>query len=131
LKSDYVTVGWNMSGIRSSVGFTANWRGEASPRDDSLNRDSIGAGFKVSRTFNPQLSVDFSSDFRREEFGAASVKSNEWSTGLGASWFFVPALGLRASWSHLTGSGDTSLGDDTRDYSENRYSVRLTWSPSR
>lgn len=127
-RSDYVTAGLSIPGERSTFSLSGSWRREAQ-RDDSFDRDSLRASVGLSRRVNQRLSVNFSSNYTREQFDATSIRFNEWATGVGLSWALSPAISATADYSRVVGDGDTNLGADTRDYTANSISARLIWSP--
>jgi hypothetical protein len=130
LRSDYATLIWSHDAARSSLSLTADWRREAHEREQNLNRTLRGAGMQISRQLSPRTQLKFFADYTGERFNTAAVDFDDWSAGVGMSWRFSSALGLSLDWAHQVGNGDTLFGPNTRDYTENRYTARFTWSPS-
>jgi hypothetical protein len=130
-RSDYVTANWGFEGARSSLSLSGDWRRDVQTRSVDQNRRSLAGRLQLTRNIGPRLGVDFHTGYRTEDFTTASIEFDEWDVGVGVRWSVTRAMGLNLAWDHYTGDGDTSLGPDTRDFSENRISLRLTWSPER
>lgn len=128
---DHARLSWALRGDRMSVTTSARWEREAHRIEFDLNRRLLGGSFQASRRLGPRATLNFTTDYFREEFGVASIKSDEWSVGLGLHWAATPAVGLAADWLRMVGDGDTAAGPGTRDFTENRYTLRLRWSPVR
>lgn len=129
LRADHATVSWRTEAVRSSIGLSADWRRERQRNDTALDRKSVGGSLDLSRQLAPRLDVLLSANYLTEDFQASSVEADEWSTSLGFNWSLTRQVAISTDWTRAVGQGDTTLGADTRDYTENRYSLRLTWSP--
>jgi hypothetical protein len=128
---DHARLSWALRGERMSVTTGARWEREAHRQERELNRRLLGGSLQASRRLGPRATLNLSTDYFREEFGIAAIESDEWSVGLGVHWTATRTVGLAADWTHMVGDGDTSAGAGTRDFTENRYTLRLTWSPVR
>lgn len=128
-RSDYLSVGWGLEGQRSGLALSADWRKESQTRSADQNRKSLSGRLQVTREVGPRLGLDFHTSYHTEDFVSASIEFDEWDVGLGMNWAVTRAVGVNLAWDHFVGDGDTSLGAGARDYSENRISLRLTWSP--
>lgn len=128
---DHVRLSWVLRGDRMSVNTAVRWEREAHRQEHELNRRLLGGALHTTRRLGPRASLRFSTAYFREEFRIAAIESDEWSVGLGLHWAASRTVGLAVDWAHMVGDGDTSAGPDTRDFTENRYTLRLTWSPQR
>lgn len=128
-RSDYATLSWILDAERSGLRAAMNWRREQHLRDTSGDRRALGASLQISRRISQRMEAEFHSGYNAEDFRLADVEFDEWNAGLGLAWSISRFVGISASWDHHVGSGDTALGADTREYSENRYSLRLNWTP--
>jgi hypothetical protein len=130
-RSDYAAAAWSFKGGRSTFEISGDWRREAHVRIVALDTEARGGGLRVSREITPRMTVDFNSEFQQEVFRVSGVKFDEWSTGLQLGWSITPAYAMTAQLVHYVGNGDTLLGPNTRDFTENRLTVLLHWSPHR
>jgi hypothetical protein len=130
LRADHLTLAWDNNGARSGVHLSANWRREAHQRDTTLDRRHLNGELQLTRRFSPRLGIAFNTGYTREEFQTAAIDFDEWGAGLSMTWSWNPALNLQMGWEHLVGSGDTVLGAGTRDYRENRLTLRLGYNPT-
>jgi hypothetical protein len=131
LRADLLTASWNLQGQRMTVTASANWRRERHRDQLDLDRNAWGGGLRATRTIGPRLSLNFFADYLNEDYSRVSIQSDEWSTGVGLNWRFTPAFAINAEGAHLIGDGDTTAGPNTREYTENRYTLRLVWTPAR
>ncbi len=122
---------WNLASRRSGFTLSADWRREAHLRDDDLNRRVVGGGLALRRTVSPRFGLSFHAEYSTENFADAAIQFEEWGVGLGMNWRFTRTAGLSAGWDRLSARGDSLLGENTRDYDENRLSMNLTWAPER
>jgi hypothetical protein len=128
-QQDYATVRWTLSGARTTLELSADWRDEEREVNAAFDRETLGFGVDLSRRIGPRTTASLSGRHNSDDFSASGVDFDEWSAGLGLDWRLsgTIALGVRAD--HFDGSGDTSLGTGLRDFDENRYTLRLTYSP--
>lgn len=129
-QQDYATVTLTLAGARTTLELSADWRDEEREVDSTFDRESRGFGLELSRRVRPRTDVSVFGRHTSDDFSASGVDFDEWSAGLGLDWRLsgTVALGVRAE--HYEGSGDTSLGIGLRDYEENRYTLRFTYSPA-
>jgi hypothetical protein len=130
-QSDYASLGWQIEGARTGLSITADWRREDHETDPTLDRDGVGAGMAVTRQVGPRTSARLSGSWNRQDFDTSGTDFDEWSAGLGVSWQFARGVSLTLDAFHFRGTGDTSAGAGQRDYDENRYTLRIGYSPGR
>lgn len=130
-QQDYAFVNWDLEGTRTSLRLSADWRNEDREVESDLDRKTFGAGLGLTRRIGPRTSASLFGGYTHEDYNTSTEKFREWSAGLGFDWNLSEsvAVGLRAE--RFDGSGDTLAGEDTRDYEENRYTVRFTYSAGR
>lgn len=127
--SDYARLGWTLSGVRSTIAFTADWRQEDHEVTDLLNRSSVAGTALFTRRISPSFTFDVGGQWRREEFDQSNIAFDEWSAGVGLDFAIARSIALNVRGDHYKGTGDTFAGGGTRNYTENRYAVSLTWTP--
>lgn len=130
-QSDYASLGWTLEGVRTTLDLTADLRSEDYERDDTLNRDSTGATVSLVRRLGTRLSWRLYGGWTRQDFDTSDVRFDEWNAGTGFDWLFSETVGITLTGERFEGSGDSLLGADQRDFTENRVTVRLTWTPRR
>ncbi|MGQ0428420.1 MAG: hypothetical protein ACT4UQ_00565 [Gammaproteobacteria bacterium] len=128
-QQDYATIAWTLAGARTTLELSAEWRDEEREVDVTFDRESLGFGFELSRRIGPRTNLSLFGRHTGDDFSVSGVDFDEWSAGLGLDRELSAtiALGLRAE--RFDGNGDTSAGVGTRDYAENRYTLRFTYSP--
>lgn len=131
LQSDFVSLLWALRGSRTTVTVGGDWRSDDRETLAELDRDSVSARVSVTRRLSPVLEVVIDGAWRDEEFARSGVSFSEASGGLGFNWFVSRTLGLSVRGNHSRGSGDTTGAFGSRDYTENRYSVSVTYTPRR
>lgn len=130
-QSDYASIDLALEGVRTSVDLGAHWRTEDHERETALNRDSIGAAVTLTRRFSQTLSMSLYGGWTSEDFADSDVDFDEWSYGAGLDWAFSRHFGLTLRADRFDGSGDTPLGADQRDYTENRIALNFNYTPRR
>lgn len=130
-QQDYAYLNWELTGNRTSLRLAADWRDENREVDSTFDRESRGLDAGVSRRLGARTTAMLFGRYGTEEFSTGGVDFDEWSAGVGLDWSLSGSLvvGLRAE--RFDGSGDTTAGVDTRDYEENRYTLRFEYSPGR
>ncbi|MGD9597456.1 MAG: hypothetical protein AB7G76_03675 [Steroidobacteraceae bacterium] len=130
-QSDFASLALDLEGVRTSVSLGVNWRKESYERTDALDRDASGITALVLRRVSPRLSARLYGGWTTQDFDNSDVSFDEWNAGLGLDWAFSERIGVTLAGDHFSGSGDTAFGFGTRDYTENRVTVRLTYTPRR
>jgi hypothetical protein len=130
-RSDYGTAAWIFRGGRSTIQFSGDWRRETHVRVAALDMESRGGGLSITREITPRMTLAFNTDVEQQQFRTTGVKFDEWTAGVQLGWNITNAFALTGSISHQVGSGDTALGQGTRDFTVNYAVVRLHWSPRR
>jgi hypothetical protein len=130
-QSDYASIELALEGVRTSLDFVANWRAEDHEQDAVLNRDSIGALATLTRRLSQTLSMSLFGGWTTEDYADSGVEFDEWTYGADLDWEFSRHFGLTLRVDRFDGSGDTPLGADQRDYTENRIALNLDYTPRR
>ncbi len=130
-QSDFLSIGWTAEGARMTLNLAANLRSEDYERDDTLNRDSKSATATILRRLSPRLSWRLYGGWSTQDFDRSDVKFDEWNAGTGLDWLFSETVGMMLTAERFEGSGDSLLGSGQRDYTENRVTLRLTYTPRR
>lgn len=130
-ESDYASLTWNLTGSRSTLLLGADWRREDHESTDTLNRDSIGASAGLTRRMSPKLTAILDGHWTREDFDESGVDFDEWSAGLGFAWDVARSFSIHLRGERVEGSGDTLAGPGLRDFTENRATLSLRFTPRR
>lgn len=130
-QSDYASLGWALEGTRTSANLDVNWRTEDHEREAALNRDSIGATARLTRHIGPRLSAGLYGGWTKQDFEDSDVEFDEWNVGVDLNWELSAQFGVTVRGDRFEGSGDTALGVDQRDYTENRVTLTFTYTPRR
>jgi hypothetical protein len=77
------------------------------------------------------MDLSFHADYGTTEFPGVGIEYDERGAGVGMNWRFTRTVAVSAGWDRLAARGDTGLGEDTRDFNENRFTVNLNWTPVR
>lgn len=130
-QSDYVSIAWALEGVRTSADLAVNWRSEDHKREVDLNRDSVGATATLTRRIGQRLSATLYGGWTTQDFKDSDVKFDEWNVGAGLDWAFSANVAVALRGDRYEGSGDTTLGANQRDYTENRVTLNFTYTPRR
>ena len=131
LESDYASLGWEFVAARSALALAIDWRRESHTLETLLDRELKSGSIRISRRLGPRFTLAFTADYASEDFATADIGFDEWSSGIGIEWALTPSFGFGLDWMHLEGIGDTIAGPGTRDFVENRYTLRFSWSSGR
>ncbi len=129
-QQDYASVSWTLGGARTTLELSADWRDEQRELDRIFDRESIGFGLELTRRIGPRSTLSVFGGHSSDDFAVSAVDFDEWFAGLGVDWSLSDTLALGVRAAHFEASGDTSLGIGLRDYEENRYTLRFTYSPA-
>jgi hypothetical protein len=130
-QSDYASLTWNLAGERNSFSVSADWRNEDYTVTKLRNRESLGINAILSRQIAASLTGRLFGLWRTEDFANTDINYDEWSYGAGLDWAFARRFSLGLDATRYQGSGDLAAGDGLRDYTENRYSLRVNYYPGR
>ena len=83
----------------------------------------------MSREISPTLKGRLFGMWRNEDFPETDVIYDEWSFGAGISWTFTRQFSLDVDVTRYEGSGDATAAGGLRDYTENRFSLRVNYYP--
>jgi len=129
MRADYASAAWIFSGPRSTAALRGDLRRENHRTQTDLNRNESRGEFQVTRVLGPRISFDFLTGYSRNRFRQADVRFTEWDVGAGLSWRANDAFSIALRASHSAGTGDSSDGPGTRDFTENRGEIRLVYAP--
>ena len=130
-QEDYLSLRLDLKGDRNAYGLSADWSQEEHERDATLDRERLRFNARISRQLTQKLSASLDGSWNTEDFAGSGIDFDEWSVGAGLNWNFAQGftLGLRAD--RFEGSGGTPTGNGVRDFVENRYSLTVSYRPSR
>lgn len=129
MRSDFASASWSFSGPRSNAAVRGMWRREHHANLTEFNRNESRGELQVARVLGPRLSLDMLAGYSRNRYNLSDVRFSDWDFGAGISWKATQALSLSLRASHTVGSGDSSEGSGTRDYTENRGELRVSYIP--
>jgi hypothetical protein len=130
-RSDYATLLWDLNGSRDTIGMSLDWRRENHRTQDVLNRDAVAATLTLSRRLGPTVTGNIGGTWRRDEFDVGDLTLDEWSAGGGFDWLLARGYGIRLRGDHIVGRGDGPGGIGVRDFTENRVTLSVTFTPRR
>ncbi|MCW5570590.1 MAG: hypothetical protein KIT78_05805 [Steroidobacteraceae bacterium] len=130
-QSDFVSLAWALEGARTTLDLAVDLRSEDYEGDATLNRDALGATAAWVRRLSARLSWRVFGGWTTQDFDRSDVKFDEWNAGTGFDWLLTETVGVTLLGERFEGSGDTLGGANQRDYTENRVTVRLTYTPRR
>ena len=128
-QADYASLTWGRAGERNSLSLSADWRREDYSFTEARNRESLGFNALLSREISPTLKGRLFGMWRNEDFPETDVNYDEWSFGAGISWTFTRQFSLDVDVTRYEGSGDATAAGGLRDYTENRFSLRVNYYP--
>lgn len=131
LQSDYAALAVNLAGGRQTLRLGADWRRDRQETLNEFDRDRLGASIGLSRELTPRLRGTLAAAFAREELDNLATDFDEWSVGAGLEWALSSAVGVTLRADRIEGSGEVSGVAGSRDYTENRFSLFLTYAPRR
>lgn len=130
-QSDFASLTWTADGTRNTFSLVGSWRHEDHEVEVDLNRQYLGATVDYSRRMRPTLSLGVQGGYTKEQYDNSDVEFDEWFVGTSLDWQFSRVTSVRFGYGYYEGSGDTLLGEGTRDYTENRLTLFFTYSPAR
>ena len=128
-QSDYARLAWTFTGARTALALGADYREEDHEVTDELNRTTRAGNLRVTRRMSSVLALNVGGEWRREELDQSAITFDEWSAGLGVDWTLSADASLLFRGDHFKGTGDTFAGGGTRNYTENRFSVAIQYTP--
>lgn len=126
-QADYAYVAFGTDWERSSFNALASWRSEEHERFSEFDRDQYRARLTVSRDLTRNVTLELRGSYLDEKFTRTDFAFDQWGAGLGLRWELGQKIALRASVDHFVGSSD----DGTRDYTENRAYLGISYSSDR
>lgn len=121
---DYAYLTWNTEWERSELSAVLSARGESHEVDTDADRDAYAASIGVSRQISRRLDATLTGGYNEEKFVNTNFSFDEWTVGLGLSWFVSERMSLNVRLDHIEGSSD----DGTRDFDENRAYIGFAYS---
>lgn len=91
-----------------------------------LDRTLTDGSAYFSRKLTPALDMRVFGRFEREKFAETSFKDDEFEYGASLEWRFARTISLRLQYDRF----DRNSTDNPTEYTENRASLFLTWSPT-
>jgi hypothetical protein len=88
------------------------------------NSDQYRGTITVTRDLTRSLSLNVRGTYLEEEFTETGFKFDQWGAGLGLRWELGRQISLQIRGDHFVGSSD----DNTRDYTENRAYIGISYS---
>ena len=130
-QSDFATASWAITGVRTSLTFFGDYRSDDHERDETFNRKMYDAGVTASQRVSGQVGLTATAQWRHENYEVTDDAYREWSVGGALDWYLSRTVSINLRGDHYVGSGDSPLGIGLRDYTENRVSVFISFSPRR
>lgn len=131
VEEDHLSASWVVTGGRTTIDIRTNWRNEDREFDTEFDRESLDYGLNLARQVGPRLKASLFGFRRDTDYDNDNVHYEEWSAGIGLDWSLSRNYSVALRAEHFNGGGDTSAGTGTRNYDENRYTLRFTYSSGR
>jgi hypothetical protein len=122
--ADYTGLVLRVTGVRSQLSLSADWRREEHETQTQLDRRLLGAGVSVNRRLTPRWTANVAVTYGRSEFADSADEGNEWSAGLGLTRQLTQTVLMSLQLLHYDGSGSGTFND----YEENRAMLRFTYT---
>jgi hypothetical protein len=123
-RSDYAYVTFATDWERNSVNLLLSGRSQSHEVFKTQDRDQYRGTVTYSHELTRNLSMDVRGTYLDEKFTETGFGFEQWGAGLGMRWELSQRISLRARVDHYVGSSD----DNTRDYTENRAYVGISYS---
>lgn len=120
-------IGWAFDRPRTRIGIGADWSDEDYELQDELNREVLSADAYAERRLGPTLTLRLFTRFESTDYSDIAFDEDQLDLGI--------SLGLRVartvSVDFEARRSDRSASTALADYTENRYGVRVRYSPLR
>jgi uncharacterized protein (PEP-CTERM system associated) len=126
-RSDYAYVTFATTWERDSLTFLASGRSQDHEVFKTQDRDQYRGTLTYSHELTRNVTVDVRGTYLDEKFTQTGFGFDQWGAGLGMRWELSQRISLRARVDHYVGSSD----DGTRDYTENRAYIGISYSSDR
>ena len=123
-QSDYGYLTFSTDWERSAFTAVVSARSEDHEVFSAQNRDQYRGTVTYSRELTHDISLDLRGTYLDEKFTETGFAFDQWGAGLGMRWQLGRQFSLRARVDHFVGSSD----DGTRDYTENRAYIGISYS---
>ncbi|HEV8331045.1 MAG TPA: outer membrane beta-barrel protein [Steroidobacteraceae bacterium] len=123
-RSDYAYVTFATDWERTSVTLLLSGRKQDHEVFTVLDREQYRGTLTYSHDLTQNVSIDVRGTYLDEKFTETGFGFDQWGAGLGMRWELSQRISLRARVDHYVGSSD----DGTRDYTENRAYVGISYS---
>lgn len=119
---DYVTLGWDFSRERTSLGLFASWEQNSYDTNSAFDQSLGSVGFSVQRRMSMATSLIVDAAFGTGEFEQTG-SYDDLSGGLGFNWQMSRSLSMTFRYDYFTRDSELVLGD----YNENRYMLTFAY----
>jgi hypothetical protein len=126
-RSDYAYVTFATDWERDSLTVLLSGRSQDHEVFETQNRDQYRGTVTYTHDLTRSLSMDVRGTYLDEKFTETGFGFDQWGAGLGMRWELTERISLRARVDHYVGSSD----DGTRDYTENRAYLGISYSSGR
>ena len=130
LQSDYVSLGLAVEGARTTLNLGVDWTKDEQENLTEFDRERLGGSVVVARQMTQRLTARLFGGYATEEI-EQGADFDEWVVGLGLEWALTDTLALTLQADRNEGAGETGVGSASRDYTENRVSLAISYSPRR
>lgn len=130
LQSEYAAVTLSLAGSRTTLQIGANWTNDEQENLTALDQERLGGSIAVTRQMSQRLEGRLFGAYSTEEIDVGA-DFDEWSFGGSLQWALSETFSLTLAADRTEGSGDTGAGEGSRDFTENRIALYLSYSPRR
>lgn len=131
VQEDFASVQWSLGSGRTTFDATLDWRDEDREFQSDFSRQSLELGINLARRLGPRLTARIYGMHRNTDYDLTDIQYDEWQAGVGFDWQISSRYSLNLDAEHWDSSGDSSSGPSQRQYEENRYSLRISYSIGR
>ena len=124
-RSDFGSLGFDFDRNRTMIGVEIRAEHERYETSTLLDRDLLYVDARALRHLSPTIDASVFARLTRQEFTNVDFDSNDRDIGAILSWNVGRRVALRFQYDHLTRTSSV----DGSDYTENRASLRIFWSP--
>lgn len=115
--SDYVTLGWNFSRVRTGFSLNASFNKQTYEDASFLDQKVTLLSAQLSRALSQRSTLSLHGAYSQGDFQQPDSDYKDTNVGLGLNWRLSRAWSLNATYDYFHRSTDAALGG----YDENRY----------
>jgi len=126
-----VSLGWSYERARTAVGIAADWTKEAYEEPGDLDRRIRRMDVYFTRRLRPTVSWRLDARQERSRYPASAFEDDQINAGTSLAWQAgrQVVVEMRYDWFDRNTAGAGALVGDAGEYSESRYTFRVSYRP--